>query len=96
MTTDFRDDVSYRKFFEDLVRDDPNSMRPSSITLPGTAGPQIVNVIQEVARMLVSSKLNAGRVTFSCTEERDFVNAGVCFLESVQYPMLNLLASFNI
>lgn len=95
MTTDAHSDISYRKFFEDLVREDPDSRRPSTIVLPGTTAPKIVNVIQEVAMMLVSSKLNEGTITFSCTEERDFVNAGVYFLQSVQYPMvLNPVASF--
>jgi hypothetical protein len=50
--------------------------------------PQLVNVIEEIARMLVCTKMTERIVTFSYTEERDFVNSGLCFLQSVQYPTI--------
>jgi hypothetical protein len=86
ITTNLNCEISYHKFFKDFLHDDSKS-RPTMIQLPGNI-PQLVNVIEEIVRMLVCTKMTKRVVMFSCTEERDFVNSGVCFLQSVQYLMI--------
>jgi hypothetical protein len=86
MTTDSNCEISYHKFFEDFLRDD-SELRPTMVKLPEDT-PRLVNVIEEIARMLVCTKMTEGVVIFSCTEECDFVNSGLCFLQSEQYPTI--------
>jgi hypothetical protein len=96
MTEDATSEIGYRKCFQDLLG--PTEVpRSTTVVVPYIPDPEsqkkVINVVDEVAHMVLASVINDGVVTFSCTEERDFVNMGICFLERLKY--LSVSSSYN-